>query len=146
MAAPAPPPPVDIRDEHLNALWALLPRANRAVFYERLMTSPNNEYFRDGVDDSPAGRIWATALSNAPAPIANAPLAPGTINSLGLAPAARTSFRNLIIAMLRGYLTELNIPIPNEPAQGGGRRRRHRSHRNRRRKVNRRHRNTRRRY
>jgi hypothetical protein len=144
--APAPPAPVDIRDEHLNALWALLTRANRAVFYQRLLTSPNNEYFTEDVDDSPRGRLWGVALSAAYAPIANEPLAPKTINNLGLAPAARTGFRDLIISILRGYLTELHIPIPNEPAHGGGRRRRHRSHRNRRRKVHRRHRNTRRRY
>ena len=110
------------RDAHLNALWALLPRANRAEFQNRVRTNPNNEYFTDGPDTSHVGRGWYISTGDFPAPAAQQALIP-IVDMLELTAENRKNFRDLLIAILRTYLGEIGgIEIPAEPAQEGGRR------------------------
>ena len=116
------------RSAYLDSLWALLPREHRAEFHAKIMADPNNDYFRDGPDDSPAGRFFVIAVGD---PEAYAPAALEPISVIlqalvydgSLAADQLPDFRDIIIANLQTMLNDLDINYPEAPAAPAGGRR-----------------------
>jgi hypothetical protein len=105
---------MDQRDAHLDALWALLPRANRDEFQRRVLASPDNHQYITNNANGPL-RLWHIGTADLSAPIASTPLTV-IIDGIDLTPANRTALRDLLIRILRTYLTELGVAgIPAEP-------------------------------
>ncbi len=131
------------QDSYLDALWALLPRDKRPIFYDMVLESKNKNrsdpYFSDSANASLVGRYFAATMR----PERNDALSTilqNTAGAKGLSAEVTTSWKRLVGEELRRYLTELDIGgLPNSPATGGSRRRQTR--RNRRlRRTSRRHR------
>ncbi len=129
--------------EELNGLYQLLPRANRNEFRERLLQSYEFN-FVNGPNNSPAGRYFAIAVGDYPAPAAQLPLS-DIIREIE--PDNQEFIHKVTAAssVLREYLIELGIVEDNgNVVMTGGKNRSRRNRRSRRSRRNRRNRRNRR--
>lgn len=85
-------------------LYAMLPRNMRDRLYGLMMVNPNNP-FRDGPDDSPAGRWFIIATGNYTAPVAQLPLNQ-IVNQLPLTAEQREQMYTVYVRHLKDLLID----------------------------------------
>ena len=105
--------------EAAAARYANFPRNHRGALYSRIIRDDNSP-FRDGPDNSHAGRFFAIAISDLAAPVAQAPL-DEIIRALPLTDDEKVELANL-------FVVHMNALQP-QPQAGGRKRRRGRKSR-----------------